>query len=335
MIRTALILAICCLTGCVTLPTGKSSSGQQCDLSKPETTPLSRFRIDEAAGTVFDTQTNLTWKRCAEGQTYKAGRCEGEAGNWKWDGAVAKFGVEGSGWRLPNIDELTSIIEKRCEFPSMNLQVFHIPPSDWFWSGSLYADYSYNAWSANFNSGLLNNYSRKSDGYVRLVRGDQWFDPSGILIKEKREREERLAREAEEARQTEIKQREAEEEKRRKQEELKKQVTELLEAEKSAVFFCPDKTVCDKAFSLTQIYLNQTADMKIQVATDTIVETYNPTEDGKLGLKAIRIPGKGDSAAIKLTATCKDEKGHYAEVCRLGKTSAYSGFRSFIEQMLK
>jgi len=75
--------------------------------------------------------------------------------------------------------------------------------------------------------------------------------------------------------------------------------------------------------------------MKIQVATDTIVETYNPTEDGKLGLKALRIPGKGTTATITLTATCKDEKGHYAEVCRLGKIRAYKGFRPFIEQMLK
>ena len=167
------------------------------------------------------------------------------------------------------------------------------------------------------------------------MRGAQWFDPSGVLLKEKRDTESRLAKEAEDARQKKIKEREDEEARRRKQDELKAKAAELLDAEKSAIVFCPDKPTCDKAFSLTQIYLNQTSDMKIQVATDTIVETYNPTEDGKLGLKAIRVPGKGTSAAITLTATCKDERGQYVEVCRLGKILAYKGFRPFVEQMLK
>lgn len=335
----AVLLLAVAIAGCVTLPTGKtSSSGQQCDLNEPETTPLSRFRIDEAAGTVFDTQTNLTWKRCPEGQTYTAGRCNGEAGKWNWDDAVAKFGNEGSDWRMPNIDELTSIVEKRCKLPSINFQVFGYGDlrADWFWSGSRDANYSDYAWFVSFD-GSIHSYVRGSSGSVRLVRGEKWFAPSPIstLHKEKKDSEARLKREAEDARLQEIKQRQVEVEKRQKQEELKVQLIELTEAEKSSVVFCPDKPACDKAFSLTQIYLNQTADMKIQVATDTIVETYNPTEDGKLGLKAIRIPGKGTSAAITLTATCKDEKGHYAEVCRLGKIHAYKGFRPFVEQMLK
>jgi len=54
-----------------------------------------------------------------------------------------------------------------------------------------------------------------------------------------------------------------------------------------------------------------------------------------LGLKAIRVPGKGASARIVLTATCKDEKGYFAETCRLVKLRAYQGFRPFIDQMLK
>lgn len=331
--RVVLALGILALVGCVTLPVGKSSStGQQCDPSKPETTPLSRFRIDEAAGTVFDTQTNLTWKRCAEGQTYMAGRCEGDAGTWKWDEAVAKAGVEGNGWRLPNVDELLSIVEKRCKSPSVNSKVFENTPPHWFWSGSSNLS---TAKAASFNYGGAYSEFRSHVGFIRLVQGTQWTDPLGILQEEKKLAADRIEKEAEATRQREIRQRQEDERKRIKQEELRAKVAELLEAEKLAVVFCPDKTACDKAFSLTQIYLNQTADMKIQVATDTIVETYNPTEDGKLGLKAIRIPGKGSSAAITLTATCKDEKGFYVESCRLGKLRAYKEFRPFVEQMLK
>lgn len=336
------LFGIVLLAGCVSLPVGSSSLGttpqQQCDLSKPETTPLSRFHIDEAAGTVFDTKTNLTWKRCAEGQIYRTGQCEGEAGRWKRGEAVSKFGVDGSGWRMPNIDELTSIVEKRCKPPSANLVIFRDTPSEWFWSGSLSALDSNQAWYVSFYGGdaYTGNDSYDSyHGYVRLVRGGQWFDPIGVLQKERKEAAERLIKESEATRQKKLKEREAEAASLRKQEELKAQIADLLQAEKDAVVFCPDKAACDKAFSLTQIYLNQTADMKIQVATDTIVETYNPTEDGKLGLKAIRIPGKGSSAAITLTANCKDEKGSYSEVCRLTKIQAYSGFRTFVERMLK
>jgi hypothetical protein len=323
----AMVLLAVSLAGCVSLP-AVAEQDQQCDSSTPETTPLSRFRIDEAVGTVFDTQTNLTWKRCAEGQTYRSGQCEGVALKWKLNEAVAKFGVEGGGWRLPNIDELTSIVEKRCQTPSVNLQVFRNSPPDWFWSGSPYAGGSGYAWHVNFDYGSANGYFRYDFFSVRLVRGVQWFDPVGILQKERREAEARLTKETEEARQKALKQ-------RQEDDELKALIVELMQAEKDAMVFCPDKVACDKAFSLTQIYLNQTADMKIQVATDTIVETYNPTEDGKLGLKVIRIPGKGSSAAISLTANCKDEKGTYAKVCRLGKIQAYRGFRPFVERMLK
>jgi hypothetical protein len=323
----AVVLLAVSLAGCVSLPTA-SVQGQQCDSNKPETTPLSRFRIDETAGTVFDTQTHLTWKRCAEGQTYRSGQCEGAALKWNWDEAVAKFGVDGSGWRLPNIDELTNIVEKRCQTPSVNLQVFRNTLPDWFWSGSPGAGGSNFAWDVYFDNGVASHDYRNYNYSVRLARGGQWFDPVGVLQKERSEAEVRLTKDAEVARQKALKQRQDDE-------ELKAQIVELMQAEKDAMVYCPDKVACDKAFSLTQIYLNQTADMKIQVATDTIVETYNPTEDGKLGLKVIRIPGKGSSAAISLTANCKDEKGTYAKVCRLGKIQAYRGFPPFVERMLK
>ena len=108
----------------------------------------------------------------------------------------------------------------------------------------------------------------------------------------------------------------------------------MSKAEQAAVISCGDKTACDKAFSLTQIYINQTSDQKIQLATDTIVETYNPTDEGKIGLAATRVPGKGASASILLKVTCKD--GSYAiDLCLLKKTNAYEGFRPFIERMLK
>jgi hypothetical protein len=339
-----LIVGLLGLAGCVVVPAGlvrhmQTSTEQQCDAGKPEVTPTSRFRIDEAAGTVFDTKTNLTWKRCAEGQVYQSGRCEGRAGEWPWDSGVAKFGIDGSGWRLPNLDELNSIVETRCRKPAINLALFPDTPTDlsfdWFWSSSPAFQPSPNAWFISFASGMELVGAKKTSSFLRLVRGEQWLDSSGTLERKRKQAETQKIQLAEAELQKDLDMRKEKEEKRILEEEVRRKITELLEAEKSATFSCPDKTTCDKAFSLTQIYLNQSADMKIQVATDTIVETYNSTEDGKLGLKAIRVPGKGASARIVLTATCKDEKGYFAETCRLVKLRAYQGFRPFIDQMLK
>lgn len=118
------------------------------------------------------------------------------------------------------------------------------------------------------------------------------------------------------------------------QEERRLKVAALREAEAKAVITCRNKAACDKAFSLTQIYINQTSDQKIQIANDTIIETFNPTDAGKMGLKATRIPDKGTSASIKLTSACKGET-YALDSCLQKQTKAYDGFRPFIASMLK
>ena len=352
-----LIIGVLGLAGCVAQPVVSARQewgvpvDQDCNKKETsETTPISRFQIDEAAGMVFDFKTKLTWKRCSEGQTYNLEHCQGKANEWTWDQAVTQFGVDGAGWRLPNVDELSSTVEMRCRQATLSSVLFPDTDTDTllidrsyslFWSGSPESKPSPNAWFVG-DSGMALVGAKTTRGFLRLVRGEQWIDPSGILGRERNQAEAQKANEAQARKKTEAKEaRDAEERRQRdlkqkkEEEEVRRKIAELLDAEKSAALACPDKTACDKAFSLTQIYLNQTADMKIQVATDTIVETYNPTEEGKLGLKAIRVPGKGASARIVLIASCKDEKGTYVEVCRQVKLRAYQGFRPFIDQMLK
>lgn len=110
-------------------------------------------------------------------------------------------------------------------------------------------------------------------------------------------------------------------------------LAQLVEAERKAVFRCRDKSQCDKAFSLTQIYIDSVTDMKLQIATDTILETHNPNEDGKIGLKAWRIPGRGTSAEIRITIFCHSGKNH-ADTCSRRKFDAYRGFIPFIKDKL-
>jgi hypothetical protein len=155
----------------------------ECSTDKPETTRVGRFRIDEQADTVFDTKTGLTWKRCAEGQAYAAGRCQGAAALWKWNDAVTKFGVQGDGWRMPNVDELSSIVENRCRSPSANLALFPDTPSSAFWSASSSTSQLGSAWWVSFFVADIANEGKKTVTFpVRLTRGKEWIDPSGGVL---------------------------------------------------------------------------------------------------------------------------------------------------------
>ena len=94
--------------------------------------------------------------------------------------------------------------------------------------------------------------------------------------------------------------------------------------------------MCGKAFALAQIYVAQNADQKIQVVTDTIIQTYNPTEPGKVGMSIVKTPGKGAQEVVEITATCESgEYNGFASLCRQKRTRIYGGFHRFIEARLK
>ena len=110
----------------------------------------------------------------------------------------------------------------------------------------------------------------------------------------------------------------------------------LIEAAQRSRFICQNKTECQKAFSLTQIFVSENSDMKIQVATETIIETYNPNESMNTGLKAIKIPRRGDSAEIVLTASCRDEgRESFKDVCDNKILSVYRKFPTFLQSSLR
>ena len=70
--------------------------------------------VDHGNGTVTDTRTGLMWKKCAEGLS--GATCIGTAQLYNWPGAFNQ--AESStfaghaDWRLPNIKELSSLIEE-------------------------------------------------------------------------------------------------------------------------------------------------------------------------------------------------------------------------------
>jgi hypothetical protein len=98
---------------------------------------------------------------------------------------------------------------------------------------------------------------------------------------------------------------------------------------------CMNEADCRKAFQLAQIYVSTKSDMKIQLATDTIIETYNPTSSYRLGAKVVKTPGRGQSAVIAITVTCKDCDGKDEQTMRRSALILMRDFRPFVEARLR
>ncbi len=160
-------------------------------------TRIKRYLVS-SDGTAKDTVTGLTWMRCLVGQEWNGQTCVGEAKTFKWKDAIK----QGYGdWRVPSIEKLRTLVycsngqpdyfslgedysdndsgckgepEKDHDVPTLVAGVFPNNPAYIVWSGSPVANYSYYAWSVNFDSGVASDYyDRHNDSYVRLVRSGQ------------------------------------------------------------------------------------------------------------------------------------------------------------------
>ena len=161
----------------LTLLTCAQAAAQTCrtETEVPSTTPAGRFLV-HGNGTVTDTATGLIWAQCAEGLSGSA--CtEGTAAIFTWADALirARDSTHAgyTDWRLPNVKELSSIVEERCYDPAINLAVFPNTPSSYFWSASPYGYSSYGAWYVYFGGGSAYSAYRSYDYHVRLVRSGQ------------------------------------------------------------------------------------------------------------------------------------------------------------------
>ena len=149
-----------------------------CNNAIPKTTPDNAFALHND-GTVTHNKTGLMWMRCELGQTWDGTTCGGSGQPYSWQSALqAAEGYAFAGysdWRLPNKNELASIVEQACYYPAINTLVFTNVTSSYVWSSSPYANYSGNAWSVGSAFGDVAGYNVGDYNYnhVRLVRGGQ------------------------------------------------------------------------------------------------------------------------------------------------------------------
>ena len=76
-------------------------------------------------------------------------------------------------WRVPDIEELRSIVDYSRTNPSIDVDYFPNTHSARYWSASPSAYDSYNAWRLDFSDGNDYGSYRGSNGHVRLVRSGQ------------------------------------------------------------------------------------------------------------------------------------------------------------------
>ena len=146
---------------------------QTCKISITASTPDSRFVVNGQE--VIDTVTGLVWQKCSLGQSDST--CSGTAQTYTWAAALQTAETQsqqtGQNWRLPDLKELRSIVEEKCNDPAINSSIFPNTIPLEYWSASPYPNYIYGAWNVDFGSGGSIETIKEFIKYVRLVRTGQ------------------------------------------------------------------------------------------------------------------------------------------------------------------
>lgn len=168
---------------------GEARQDEEARRTKPILLIAGRYR-DNGDGTVTDATTKLQWMRCAIGQTWSGGVCDGSPETYSLDQA-RKISTTYSGisdWRLPRIEELRSLVfcgssaslmwsnGAKCgenfRAPTIVLDAFSNSRSIGYWSATkndqILGYFSF----VNFLNGAVGSDYYLSHYAVRLVRSE-------------------------------------------------------------------------------------------------------------------------------------------------------------------
>ncbi len=128
---------------------------------------------DNGDGTVTDNVTTMMWQKCSNGQN--ATDCSGTATTSRWESAITYCeGLSLAGnvdWRLPNKNELASIVDYSVYGPAISGTYFPSTVSSHYWSATTYASNTSSAWHVLFSYGNVGGSSKSSSSLgVRCVR---------------------------------------------------------------------------------------------------------------------------------------------------------------------
>ena len=133
-----------------------------------------RYTPSSDGDEINDTKTGLTWRRCAEGMTWKKSTCSGNATFANQSQAVALAKAQANkdeAWRLPTMKELNSILAVReadVGKAAIDSKAFPATPIARYWTSTSVGPSYYMV--VGFGEGNTSEGERNSPGASRLVR---------------------------------------------------------------------------------------------------------------------------------------------------------------------
>jgi hypothetical protein len=120
---------------------------------------------DADTGIVTDTSSQLMWQDDAIGT------------DTTWQNAIERCETltlgSYSDWRLPNINELKSIVDRSKVYPAIVTGFVNTSSSNFYWSSTTYENLKSYAWLVDFYYGRVGYDSKGNNLYVRCVRDGQ------------------------------------------------------------------------------------------------------------------------------------------------------------------
>jgi hypothetical protein len=148
-------------SGNLNLQTKSNSTASRCVSG---TTPLAASFLDNGDETITDSSTNLRWQKCSLGLSGSS--CTGTASTHTWSNALLacnNLTSLGKAWRLPNVNELQSIISYTVgSAPLINPTFFPGTVSNFYWSSTTNASNANQGWYVDFASGTIASAASKT-----------------------------------------------------------------------------------------------------------------------------------------------------------------------------
>ncbi len=120
--------------------------------------------VDNENGTITDTETGLMWQKETAPEIY----------TWEQALAYAEALELPSGgysdWRLPNRNELQTLVDYTQYKPAIDPLLQVITEAPVYWSSTTDANNTVDAWRVDFESGLVEPFDKGHSYYVRAVR---------------------------------------------------------------------------------------------------------------------------------------------------------------------
>ena len=131
----------------------------------------SRYTYSTDGSQVTDTQTGLIWFRCTAGQAWNGSACVNAPSMFTHEAALS-YAASQTGWRLPNVKELTSLLNGNGGFMAIDAVAFPGAIPTAYWTSTPYVPLPSTAWIVDFQlaAGVGTASRVGSSLLVRLVR---------------------------------------------------------------------------------------------------------------------------------------------------------------------